>query len=49
MKWALLVVVLLAGSLAGAYGVFETRRERTYRRLIEMDADFASATSGLWA
>ena len=35
MKRALPVVLLLAGSLAGAYGVFETRRERTYRRLID--------------
>jgi len=30
-----LVVLLLAGSLAAAYGVFETRRERNYRRLID--------------
>src|SRR4029077_4058344 len=35
VKRALPVVLLLAGSLAGAYGVFETRRERTYRRLID--------------
>ena len=35
MKRILLVVLLLAGSLAAAYGVFETRRERTYRRLID--------------
>ena len=35
VKRVLLVVLLLAGSLAAAYGVFETRRERTYRRLID--------------
>ena len=35
VKRILLVVLLLAGSLAAAYGVFETRRERTYRHLID--------------
>ena len=35
MKRALLLVLLLGGTLAAAYGVFETRRERTYRRLID--------------
>jgi tetratricopeptide (TPR) repeat protein len=35
VKRALLVVLLLAGGLAAAYGVAETRRERTYRRLID--------------
>ena len=35
MKRLLLVLLLLAGSLAAAYGFFETRRERNYRRLID--------------
>ncbi len=35
VKRALLVVLLLAGCLAAAYGISETRRERTYRRLID--------------
>ena len=35
MKRFLLVLLLLAGSLAAAYGFFETRRERNYRRLID--------------
>jgi tetratricopeptide (TPR) repeat protein len=35
VKRLLLVLLLLAGSLAAAYGFFETRRERNYRRLID--------------
>ena len=35
MKRLLVVAVLLSASLAAAYGFFETRRERNYRRLIE--------------
>ena len=35
MKRLLLVLLLLAGSLAAAYGYFETRREGNYRRLID--------------
>ena len=35
MTRLLLVLLLLAGSLAAAYGFFETRRERNYRRLID--------------
>ena len=35
MKRLLLVLLLLAGSLAAAYGFFETRRERNYRHLID--------------
>jgi tetratricopeptide (TPR) repeat protein len=35
VKRLLLVVLLLAGSLAAAYGFFETRRDRNYRRLID--------------
>ena len=35
VKRLLLVLLLLAGSLAAAYGYFETRREGNYRRLID--------------
>jgi tetratricopeptide (TPR) repeat protein len=35
VKRLLLVLLLLAGSLTAAYGFFESRRERNYRRLID--------------
>ncbi len=35
VKRVLLAALLLAGSLAAAYGLFETRRESTYRRLVD--------------
>jgi hypothetical protein len=34
VKRVLLAALLLACSLAAAYGLFETRRESTYRRLV---------------
>ncbi len=43
VKRLLLLVLVLAGSLAAAYGVFETRRDRNYRRLIDQGEEALAA------
>jgi tetratricopeptide (TPR) repeat protein len=43
VKRLLLVALVLAGSLAAAYGVFETRRDRNYRRLIDQGEEALAA------